>query len=337
MTENTNRSAHISLMILFLLSGFLLSCMGKAKDGAPSGRILYTKILSEFNQGIYLMNAEGNDIERLTPVEIISPPIISPVLSPNNEYIAFGCDSQEMASNICIIEREGLWPQPLAPYQSYKLPHSVFRQGKSSCADSPIDSITWSPDGNQLVLTCSLPQSEGKQICIVDWEGEGNCWPLTSIKPQNEQKGQVYVAWSPIEDILAISLQSEIYLTDIAGKNSVFLVEGEKPTWSPDGQRLLFFQDGPQLSVIHPDGSDLECLYHSPEMSSIEDIDRTPILINNSVATWSPDGNFVAFTASLGGWNEGSDAIYVLNLEKRRVNRITPFDDGRFTGLDWSQ
>jgi Tol biopolymer transport system component len=69
----------------------------------------------------------------------------------------------------------------------------------------------------------------------------------------------------------------------------------------------------------------------------IEDIDKTPLLLSNSVATWSSDGEFIAFTAGLGEWRESSDAVYILNLETREVERITPFDDGGFRGVDWSQ
>lgn len=335
--QNRTVFSRANLIFLFLLSICLIGCAEKTEDFMSPGQILYAKILSEFNEGIYLMNAEGNDAERLTPAEIVSPPIISPVFSPNGNYIAFGCESRETTPNICIIEREGLWPQPLAPYQSYKFPHFVFRQEKALCADTPIDSVTWSPDGSQLAFACNLPQSAGKQICIVNWEGEESCWPLTFIKPQSEQGSRIYIAWSPSKDTLAVSLQSKIYLTSPDGRNSVFLTEGEKPDWSPDGQRLLFFQEGPQLSIIRSDGSDLECIYRSPHPRFIEDIDKTPLLLSNSVATWSSDGEFIAFTAGLGEWRESSDAVYILNLETREVERITPFDDGGFRGIDWSQ
>lgn len=104
--QNRTVFSRANLIFLFLLSICLVGCVEKTEDYMSPGRILYAKILSEFNEGIYLMNAEGNDAERLTPAEIVSPPIISPVFSPNGNYIAFGCESRETTPNICIIERE---------------------------------------------------------------------------------------------------------------------------------------------------------------------------------------------------------------------------------------
>ncbi len=69
-----------------------------------------------------------------------------------------------------------------------------------------------------------------------------------------------------------------IFLADADGSDGVPLTEGERPAWSPDGQRIAFHRDG-LVHVINADGSG--------ETS----------LVEGTEPAWSPDGAWIAFTS----------------------------------------
>jgi TolB protein len=85
---------------------------------------------------------------------------------------------------------------------------------------------------------------------------------------------------------------------------------GWAPTWSPDGQRLVF--TGPvghhcSLFVCRHDGTDPQPL-----------TDHNPT--DDDLAAWSPDGKTIAFTR---GNRIGPDAIVLLDLASGQETRLT--------------
>jgi Tol biopolymer transport system component len=87
-----------------------------------------------------------------------------------------------------------------------------------------------------------------------------------------------------------------------------------QPSWSPDGERLVFTspcsqrQDdypGANLYIINSDGSNLTPLETGAE--------------GNFDPAWSPDGTRIAFTSL----RDGSRQIYVLTLGSNQVTRLT--------------
>jgi Tol biopolymer transport system component len=94
------------------------------------------------------------------------------------------------------------------------------------------------------------------------------------------------------------------------------------PSWSPDGQRIVFSsgRDGNfEIYIMNSDGSNQTRLTNN----SSDDI--YPI--------WSPDGQQIAFISNRdGNWN-----IYLMGIGGNNQTRLTndPGDDG-FQGLDWS-
>jgi TolB protein len=96
--------------------------------------------------------------------------------------------------------------------------------------------------------------------------------------------------WAPDGASLAVVLDSPngaiIHLLTLGG-TPVPLTPGAGPSWSPDGQRLAFFEnDGPVLSgneiwVVNADGTGLLKLTDTDE--------------NDTSPSWSPDGAWIAF------------------------------------------
>lgn len=89
---------------------------------------------------------------------------------------------------------------------------------------------------------------------------------------------------------------SQIYMTDLSGENAVQITSlptgACQPSWSPDGQRLVFISpckenediyNNTSLYIVNADGSNLVTLDAS--------------LGGNFDPAWSPDGKMVAFTS----------------------------------------
>jgi serine/threonine protein kinase/Tol biopolymer transport system component len=115
---------------------------------------------------------------------------------------------------------------------------------------------------------------------------------------------------------------SQIYISDLQGltiRPITNLPEGAcQPSWSPDGQKLVFVSPckgnliisapppaNTSLYMINADGTELK------QLSSVPGADFEP--------RWSPDGERIAFTSI----RDGNMQVYVLNLADEEVTRLT--------------
>jgi TolB protein len=86
-------------------------------------------------------------------------------------------------------------------------------------------------------------------------------------------------------------------------------VNGWDPTWSPDGERILFASDRNgtvQLYTVRPDGSKLTRITNLPSIRGRSD--------------WSPDGEYIV-TYSGESWQR---EIYIMNSGGANVRQLTP-------------
>lgn len=135
--------------------------------------------------------------------------------------------------------------------------------------------IAWSPDGEQVVYAAENIMG-GMNLWIADRA------ELLSTNPQNPLPGRL--------------------LTNSEFENDWF------PTWSPDGEQIMFVSSrtGDQdIYVIDADGENLRNITHSPT-------------IEETQPTWTPDGRILFAAAHNGNYD-----LYLMDADGSNVRRLT--------------
>lgn len=336
----------ISILLLVFLGCFFYY---QNRPSKPGGLIAFSKDTGRYGLGLYIMNADGTEVTRLSPHSVNS---ISPAWSLDGKRIAFGCASED-DQYICIISKNefpDLRSVPLPQVWRYPDWQKNMMPLPEYC--SSIGSISWSSDGSRLAFTC-LQAIDNNKVCITDFQGFTDCWPVTYLSEPDEKASSMRlgsIAWSPISERMAITVwkdgESSIYLVDPNGENKFYLAEGWNPDWASDGKKLIFIQPDmqigiPKISMINDDGSELKEIYRPPV--SMIDLNTSPVeawrmnlfLHSSSSVTVSPDGNHIAFTATR-STDIGNSGIFLLDIVADKIVSLTVYGDGEFYTPDWS-
>jgi hypothetical protein len=173
----------------------------------------------------------------------------------------------------------------------------------------------WSPDGAKLAFFGGEGISElggiytaGNGVWVIDVAGVQSRNPEILFK-QDHIKSMV---WSPdgrklAVDVGAPGLPHEIVIIDARDGQELSRFPGEHPAWSPNSQKLVIksCEPGCGLWLVDLDGG-------NKQQITFDGTDSYP--------TWSPDGRYLAFSASgrAGNWE-----IYRLDWTNHQVTRLT--------------
>ncbi len=243
---------------------------------------------------------------------------ISPVISPDGQYVAFLSEKDLFKINLFIADaRTG----------------KIVRSLKGTFRDSHFDAIrfissagSWSPDGKRFAFITFV---EGdNEIALLDWASG-------SIERRISVDGVTAItnpAWAPDGKHIAFSGMdggiSDLYLLDLE-TNEVRQLTNDRysdlqPAWSPDGKTLAFISDRGR------NGTNFATMDYAKERLALIDTESGDIRVLrpfdglHTNPQFSPDGKNLFFISDYDGFKD----IYRLALDTEDVFKITNLQTG---------
>jgi TolB protein len=239
----------------------------------PTGKIAFTSDM-DGDAEIYVMDIDGSNLINVSNRTGWDE---SPTWSPDGTQLAFSC-FQGNRYEICVVNANGT--------------------GLTQITNDGGTNPTWSPDGTQIAFNkgegiyLMNVDGSGQRAIIEEMKEESN--PVWSPDGKNIiftafeipggsgiysldiQSGEVSLlggegslpgtyAWSPDGTKLVFSCLNQLCLMNGDGSGQISLTEtlgidGDKPTWSPDGKWIAFISRGSdkwRIFALQPDGTGL--------------------------------------------------------------------------------
>jgi sulfatase modifying factor 1 len=276
-------------------------------SGSGGGRIAYASFFRNNTGDLYVMNADGTDLRRLT---LGSAEDNKPAWSPDGTQIAFYSNRQGRSS-IYIVDVADA-PQSTGDSATGSLPIQRLT-AKSSCSDP-----AWSPEGTQIAFVAGRDSSAEIYVMNVQDALQGVDGTDQRQLTHNSAADRA-PAWSPDGTRIAFVSDREgapaIYVMNVDGSDPRRLIqsgndEEDAPDWSPDGTRIAFCSTSAghwRIYVASADGTGVRCLT------------ATDTTTDEYAPTWSPDGTRIAFQSNVDGqWD-----VYVMNADGTERRRLT--------------
>lgn len=318
---------------LLIVLGFVFCCILIA-----AGALIYTSwaVFSPrpTSQHLVFPTRQANPVSA-TPLPASNPQATAATAGPQGK-IVYVCQIFKLQTKdqICVINADGSGQRRLTTEDAVRHFYpSLSPDGKSVLFSSNLD-------GNFKIYEMSM---DGQQKPVGDRIGIA-----PEVSPDNTR----------IAFVNNNGQHDMVWLMNRDGSNlSLLYQDAWDPTWSPDGKRILFATtvDGiPQLASINVDGTGYSQLTHMEELRGrsdwsgdgahivtyagkswhreifIMDADGsnlrqiTPPDGNSQGPSFSPDGQWVAFTAYFGsiGNNNGCE-IYIMRIDGSGLKRLT--------------
>jgi Tol biopolymer transport system component len=275
----------VVVMTLSIISGLVVikPQVSFAEMNLAGTKIAFTST-RDGNQEIYVMNADGSALKRLTHNNSVD---YSPWWSPDGTKIAFYSD-RDGKSWTYVMNADGS--------EQTKV-NSLFDLGWGR---------GWSPDGSKYAYYSG--KDGNWEIYVENADG------TKQLRLTDDISADEIPLWSPDSSELVFQSMRDgnwdLYRINADGSNlkrltndtsTDYLYSGQ--IWQPDGDKILFTSyrgQGGQIYTMHPDGS---------AQTALTAWDTTLNQYSHSSPSWSPDGNRIVYVASGGKHNQ----IYTMN------------------------
>ena len=234
------------------------------------------------NSEIYLANADGTSVRRLTNHAGAD---VEPAWSPDGKRIAFVSDRGGLGPDIYIMDADG---------------SNVVRRTEKGTGSAP----SWSPDGMKIAFSKLREGNYRVHVMSVDGES-GDPTPIGHNRGWN-----AHPAWSPdgkriafVSDWEAFDFVYDVYAVNEDDSQVTTLIRGPfltgavrlhfQPSWSPDGGKIAVVACGYAWDYCYPESS---IMIANADGSELKTLVATA---GYARPAWSPDGSTIAFSWQL--------------------------------------
>jgi Tol biopolymer transport system component len=274
----------VSIFLILVFSPLFSLPMSAQEDN----RILFTSE-QDGNREIYLMNAEGSDLQRLTndPAEDTEP-----AWSPDRSQVAF-VSNRDGDTAIYVMNIDG----------------SDVRRITPTNLGTTNTSPNWSPDGERLAFVTDTYGSP--EIYTVEIDG------TDARRLTNNSSDDLDPIWSPDGRHIVFSSNESgdfaLYIMNADGSDIRQLTndpntDDDSPAWSPDGTQIAFATNGrsSEINIMDTNGAN-ERLLTSTNDGFISSL------------AWSPASESLAYMVS----NGAQSSIRVINTDGLSARQLT--------------
>ncbi len=274
------------------------------------------------NNEIFVMNADGSDVRRLTENRFDD---WLPSWSPDGKVLLFASDREGRRQSIYVMDPDGNNVRRLTPENSNNWGASFSPDGKQIV-------FTSSRDGNNEVYVMNGDGTQQRRLTrsqvnefAPSWAPDGTHIVFVG---EHRQRGESLASGDPdlfdgspasvaLDEHAGVGQQQrgidlELYIIHADGSNQTRLTfvnsDEFNPDWSPDGKHIVF---------VSSRSGNLDIFTMDTGGGSLKQV--TDNRSDDWAPAWSPDGKRIVFVSD----RNGAAQIYVVDADGRNLQRLT--------------